>query len=591
MTGQVRAAAVDRAAQALYETAARLIPSQCDELPALIPLHDAAVAACAVNGDTKRADWESFRRAVVLWRYVIQAELGRKEAQTAVRALIRPADGSAVAAMAAFQAFCWLFGTVPAPQRVGQAELPALPFVPYPYQEHACALALEMMLEPPDPGRDLAVLKSRQTGLTTAFLHLDSWLWLTTPHLTMGLGSRAQSEVDVNPGSQNPHSLLGRCEAIVDRLPRFLQPPGYDLADKAMRQMGQWINPDNHARLDGEASSPHFSRSRTYMHLLVDEWAMWPDAEAVLAASAPNVKLLRIFLTTALPDQPAVEDFYDRMREAWPNRVLEIQWWEHPERDTTWEQAERTRLGDKLFAQEHELSFQADAERVIYGEWRDVPQGDYPFDPDWPLLGGIDFGRRDGTALVLMQCNPESDRARLLASYFSAGQTIDFYAPLMGGLMLSPHNYSRAELAWIARIGRWIRQAGGIAWFGDPAGLQLTQLANLSVIDVLERHGISVTVNEKVRSHEERQSAVRQMLRNCEVDRSGCRSLDDAMRKYRWPVLNVRATNAPKRAPIHRDSHLPTALEFLAVHRDVWSPRRRIPLTLPRHKGGWERTA
>jgi hypothetical protein len=76
VTGQVRAAAVDRAAQALYETAARLIPSQCDELPALIPLHDAAVAACAVNGDTKRADWESFRRAVVLWRYRIGSQRG-----------------------------------------------------------------------------------------------------------------------------------------------------------------------------------------------------------------------------------------------------------------------------------------------------------------------------------------------------------------------------------------------------------------------------------------------------------------------------------------------------------------------------------
>lgn len=580
---------VDRAATALQEAAARLMPGHCDELPAILPLHDALVAACAVNADTKLAAWHAYRQAIVLWRYVIQAEMHRREVRAAVRALIRPADGSAAAAMSAFTCFCWLFGTVPAPVHVGQADLPALPFVPYPYQEQACALALQLMLEPPDPGRDLAVLKSRQTGLTTAFLHLDSWLWLTTPHLTMGLGSRAQSEVDVNPGSQNPHSLLGRCEAIVARLPTFLQPPDFDLSDKTLRQMGQWINPHNHARLDGEASSPHFSRSRTYMHLLIDEWAMWPDAEAVLAASAPNVKLLRIFLTTALPDQPAVEDFYDRMKATWPERVLDIQWWEHPERDAVWEQAERTRLGDKLFAQEHELSFQADAERVIYPEWRDLSFGDFPFEPEWQLVGGIDFGRRDGTALIIAQRNPDTDRLRILASYFSAGQTIDFYAPLMGGLVLSPHTYSRAELAFIQKVQQWQQRSNRIAWFGDPAGQQITQIANMSVIGVLQRHGIEVMVNEKVRSHDERQSAVRQLLRNCEVDRTGCRSLDDAMRKYRWPVLNVRATNAPRRAPVHRDSHLPTALEFIAVHKDIWAPRRRIPLSLPRHQGAWER--
>jgi hypothetical protein len=155
--------------------------------------------------------------------------------QRRLKALITPTGGSAKAAIAACLAYCWLYGTLPA---TGDADLdlPRIIFVPFPYQERALALSLWLQLERPDLGKDFAILKSRQTGLTSLFLHRAAWRWHVAPTRT-GLGSRAESEVDKNPGTKNPHTLLGRVEAIVTAEPPYLRPKGFDLANKTFRQM------------------------------------------------------------------------------------------------------------------------------------------------------------------------------------------------------------------------------------------------------------------------------------------------------------------------------------------------------------------
>jgi len=580
--------ALQRAYRGLVEAARDLPEAIRAELPDLKPLHDAARDACAVNRADKRACWQQFVVAVRAWRYYLVPDEPDQAAETWLTRLVTPEDGSPAAATAAFLCFCWLVGTVPATDDPELVDLPGLPFIPFPYQELVAARALWLMLDRPDGAKDLGILKSRQIGLTTLFVHLFVWLWRLR-RVFLGLGSRAESEVDNNAGSRNPHTLMGRCETIVTNLPDCLVPPGVDLADKTTRQMLQWINPHNGARIDGEAAGINFTRDRTYGVLLVDEWAKWQNPESVIAASGPNVRLLRVLLTTPDPDTPAVEAFFKRISAAWSYRYVEIEWWEHPERDERWEQAQRTELGDKLFAHEHELSFQAEAERVIYSEWRNVRIGAFAFESDWEVIGGIDYGKRDGTGIIVAQVNPATDWLRILATHFSAGQTIDFYKPLMGALIASGvFTYSQEELEFIDLVQLWQRRSGGIAWFGDPAGEQITQIKDESVADSLRRSGIYVRSNEKIRSHEERQSACRQLLRTCEVNLPLCGALDYAMRRYRWPKLNANVAATPRRAPIHRESHLPTALEYIAVNKPLWAGGRMPVLPVRRHAASWE---
>lgn len=571
-------------AELLAAAVRRVLPER------LVALHDDAADACRRNDEDKLTRWRAYAAEMEWWRYQQRLNEADSDEQERLRRRITPADGSPTAAIAALLAYCWLYGTLPA---AGDPlyRLPRVNFVPYPYQELALAVALWLQLDPPDLGKDVAVLKSRQTGLTTAFLHEAVWRWHLEP-TRLGVGSYAESEVDKNPGTRNPHTLLGRCEAIIAAEPAYLRPKGFDLADKRLRQMLEIVNPENEARIDGEPARENFTSGRTYLKLLVDELAKWPFPDAILASSGGgNVVQQRVTLSTPTGDAPSVEAFYQRVKEEWPHRYLEIDWWEHPERDAAWERAARVTLGDDKFGIEHELSFQASAERVIYPEWRSVPQGDFDFDPDRKLCGGIDFGRRDGTALVLFQPPERSDggRVRILASHFSAGQTIEFYVPLMGGLVTSGvFVYSKAELEFIDLVQRWSRRAGGIAWFGDPAGEHLTQLRNESVVQILNRHGLYVRTNEKIRSHDERQDACRRLLRDCEVNTPLCRALDDSMRRYRWPKPNDRTTAGPRRQPVHRDSHLPTALEYAAVNRPLWAMLGVPAPKLQRHVAAYE---
>jgi hypothetical protein len=532
------------------------------------------------------ADWATFREAVRAWRYLILSVYDSQEDQLRDQIERKPKEAGDFASRVLV--WCWLFGTAEGDEREdGQR----IAFIPFPIQVEVLARFAALMLASPDKGRDLAILKSRQTGLTTLFVHIWSYLWAVT-RIRLGLGSYRADEVDKNPRSFNPHSLMGRCERLFDAMPTGMYlDQRQSLDTTTLRQEMQWINPDSRARLDGEAASEKFTRSRTYDTMLVDEWAMWRDPLTILASSHPNIKMVRVLLTTPAEGLTDLESYYDRIKEHFPYRYMEIHWWDHPERDEEWERAARIELGDARFDIEHGLSFQAAVEQAVYPEYSSVSKSDQlEFLAGEPLVGGIDYGRRDGTAILIGQVAP-TGRFRLLASHYSVGQEIAFYFPLMDGRKRSGQfHYTDEERAWIDRLAVWIARArpGGIEWFGDPAGEHITQIENKTVVSELARQAIYVTSSEALVSHDERQAAARKLLRRTEVSLLGCSSFDNAMKRYRYP--KQRLTSAiPNKRPIHQYSHLPAAFEYIAVHEKIWDQGGgRAALTLARQEMAWE---
>jgi hypothetical protein len=539
----------------------------------------------AATSPTKQpSDWTAFREAMLGWRYLVLAVYEGKEDQ--LLALVSAKPDHPLSFAGRCLVWCWLFGTAEGDERDDGDKIA---FIPWPIQVEILARFCWLMLARPDKGRDLAILKSRQTGITTLFVHIWCYLWVST-RIRLGLGSYRADEVDKNPRSLNPHSLLGRCERIFDAMPEgvYMDQRG-SLASSRLRQEMQWINPDTRARLDGEAASEQFTRSRSYDDMLVDEWAMWRDPLTILASSHPNIGMCRVLLTTPAEGLTDLESYYDRIKQHFPYRYMEVHWWDHPERDDEWERAARIELGDARFDIEHGLSFQAAVEQAVYPEWLTVRRADsLPFVPDFPLIGGIDYGRRDGTAILIGQVT-DRDWFRVLAAHYSVGQEIAFYYPLMDGRFRSGQfHYTDEERAWIDRLQVWLARTGGIEWFGDPSGENITQLANESVARDLAMQRIYVTSTPALQSHDERQAAARKLMRRTEISLDHCAALDNAMKRYRYP--KQRLTSAiPNKRPIHHYSHLPAAFEYIAVHEHIWDRgSTRLAPTLSRQAMAWE---
>jgi hypothetical protein len=507
-------------------------------------------AACRGGSDEKLGLWRAYRRAQLLSRGAVRAHDEDAGMWPALREQCRRSVGF----------FSRTYADIYEPARSARGGAPDIPFVPYPHQEWATGLVLELLRV----GGTGAIGKGRQEGLTWGLLITLIWLWLFRDGMKLGVGSRTEDNVDKNPGSQNKDSLFGRMEYVVEGLPEFLRPRGYRLGDANQRQMLQWINPENGNTITGEAAGPMFSQSRTYGFMLIDEMAKWKFQESVLSGTQPNC-WARLLLSAPDVEAEATKAAFEQVRASSPRFFLDLPWTVHPERGSDWADGERRALGSsQLFEQLHNLSWDSASDRRIYPEFDSVSLGSFPYRPDWPCFGGIDFGRTNNTALVWAQQAPATGRWRLLASTMRAGEPIEFFLPFFGKPVEGRFQYTEDELRLIDLVRQW--STGGVAWFGDPAGVQMTQLANTSVIGTLQQYGVTIGVNPRMRSHDERQTRTKILLRGAECNQPLCGLLIRAMKAYRRPIRQANSTTVTKK-PVHDwSSDLATALEYLATN-------------------------
>jgi hypothetical protein len=370
-----------------------------------------------------------------------------------------------------------------------------LPFILFEYQKEL----IRWLIDHIESGTDGLVEKSRDMGMSwVIFVWVTVWYWNFNDGINLLIGSYKEALVD----NRTKDSLFGMIDYAVESLPKWLLPKGFR-KDKHRTQM-KLVNPVNNNLIAGDTMNPEFGRGTRKTAILFDELGTWDYAKDAWEGCGDSTTC-RIANST-----PKGYNYYAMLRDSGID-VGTFHWSMHPLKDEAWYEFECQRRTPEAVAQELDISYNKSQEGRVYYEWNDtyVSKGQYPYDPDLNLYVGWDFGKTDDTALVWVQIDPSTGRLRVLDAYKNTGKNIDFYVPIITGILPSDgYKYSQADLDIIDRHKNW--KIG--THFGDPAGRFQNQVSNETVITVLKANGILVNFRDEWKEFNVRKTAVRDYL-------------------------------------------------------------------------------
>jgi hypothetical protein len=193
---------------------------------------------------------------------------------------------------------------------------PKLPFILYPFQVDAL---LELINA--TNNHDILVEKSRDMGASWLCVIALAWCWQFRTMQSFLFVSRDEKYVD---RKGNPKALFWKFDFLIDNLPQWLRPVGYDSASKEFRTHMHALNPENGSVIDGESTTKKVARGDRRTAILLDEFAAVDQGHSVLSATR-DATPCRIFNSTPEGTHNA---FYD-MRQT-NIRKLRLHWTQHP---------------------------------------------------------------------------------------------------------------------------------------------------------------------------------------------------------------------------------------------------------------------
>lgn len=252
--------------------------------------------------------------------------------------------------------------------------------------------------------QDLLTDKSRDMGVSWMVLSWILWHWLFDPSFNALIGSRKEDFVD----NYLPDSAFGKLHYMLERLPKWILPDGFDL-DKHRTYL-KIINPESGNTIQGESANADFSRQGRYSVILLDEFAFWPWAASVWTATADSAPC-RLVVST--PN--GTENKFAELRHSGKIKVRSLHWPLHPHKDEAWYEAEKSRRTPKEVAQELDLDYEASGLQRVFslktnttlrrnvivpafdlpGEYGSDKHGVTKFRHAWRMTGGFDYGTRN----------------------------------------------------------------------------------------------------------------------------------------------------------------------------------------------------
>lgn len=445
-----------------------------------------------------------------------------------------------------------------------------LPFNLFPFQEDL----VKDIVEAIDTGNDLFIEKCREMGATYVVLAVFLWYWLYVPGSNFLLGSRKAASVD-NRGSgtndrgersNKEESLFGKIEYMLDRLPAFLLPVGFDSRKHSTYMSIK--NPASGNVISGESSNQNFSRGGRYKAVLHDEFAFWENDTAAWGSTADTTNC-RIVITT-----PGIRPCKaKRLRfgtDGEKIKIVSLEYHLDPRKNAAWVQREKERRSAEDFAREIMINWDVSVVGRVYPEIEHTTIGQYPYNPDWPLYVTWDFGL-DGLPVQWWQKNLKNGLWRIVESYKTENMPIQYILPLFPGNKVdSMFSYDEDFLSIQPIVSLWKRAIH----VGDPdvAKRSLISKEKSSTRKELEKAGIYVQTNPKANDFATRREKTKVFLqKGIEVnDTPGNTIWMESIREARYPqrAEGSQATSAVT-LPIHDwTSHHRTATEYLAVNVD-----------------------
>lgn len=426
------------------------------------------------------------------------------------------------------------------------------PFILYPFQEEM----VEWINKHIDDGRDGLVEKSREMGVTWLFMTVFVWRWLFSENFNGLIGSYKQEKVD----DRTKDSLFGMIDYQLKSLPKWMLPKRFSF--KAHRFSMKLANPENNNLIKGDTMNPEFSRGSRRSVIFLDEGAYWEYFQDAWDASADTANC-RITVST-----PQGYNAFAALRNSGQIDIKTLIWNLHPLKDEKWYEYEKSRRTDENIAQELDISYQRSPKGRVYPEWDLVEYGEFPYDPSLTLYVSWDFGMSDDTAMIWWQRDRDTNKMRIVDCYWNNGKTIDFYVPLITGVMPSNgYVYSKRDLELIESHKNWSRGTH----FGDPAGRFRNQVVNTTVLDVLKNNGIFVNFKDQWKEFEIRIPAAKMIMKEGllinKTNRTG--HLNICMINSQYAEIQrggMSIINSTKMKPRHdANSHLRSAFEYGAL--------------------------
>ena len=475
------------------------------------------------------------------------------------------------------------------------------PFIPYPYQVQGMQVFDQVVLGKHRAQR-LNVLwdKARGVGFTYAMLAAAYHGWLYRTGLR---GTVLTEKWDKADKTHSLNTLFGKLDLFFRSTPSWKIPEGFRSQGErgASRLKGTLHNPSNGSIISTEPPTATATRSGREAYVAIDEGAFQEYLEELVGTAIETTLHILLWSTASWQMGQQWQGMVDQARKDASGKsvLIEIDPWEHPAHDKTWEHETRamfTAMGlAEIFEVEHmrnpgvsgTLVYKNQVDRCpIVPEWHD---------PHRPLNVSVDPGVADPTAWVFWQTyfRDGKKRIRVIDSYEIAKMPVEFHAHLITGIEpRPPQGDFPGDDAWPlwaegffgeteAYFMDWLREVppSMVNYYGDPAILvkdfsheSFAIKINEITADIREAAGItplpvfplgaSWKPLYKRNSFHERRTGARKALMYTEFsDRDGALLVKDALSKTRLQEMTEKAVNAP--GHIHdRNSHRVQAFEF-----------------------------
>lgn len=425
------------------------------------------------------------------------------------------------------------------------------PFILFDFQKQAIREAVAAI----DSGYDFFIEKSREMGISwLIFCYLALWYWLFRESTNGLLGSYKEKLVD----DRTIDSLFGKIDYAIMALPKWMLPAGFNM--KKHRTKLKLIHPNGNI-ITGDTMNPQFGRGSRKTFIMFDELGFWDYAQDAWESAGDSTNC-RIANST-----PAGYNFYAMLRETNIKRIT-LHWRLHPLKDEQWYNYEKSRRTEEEVAQELDISYSRSKTGRVYPEWLDdknVETGLYPYDENKPLFVSWDFGKTDDTAIIWIQ--PGLNEWHIVDTYRNTGKNIDFYIPIINGIILGDNKYDYTEEE--QKIINEHRNWKPATHFGDPAGRFTSQVSDESVIDVLKRYGIRVNFQDAWKEFNVRKSAAKRLImdRIKVNDNKRTKYFSMCMGQAAYPQVKVQGVGEVRSDKPKHDwtSHYRSSFEYLAL--------------------------
>lgn len=470
-----------------------------------------------------------------------------------------------------FNAFLWTYD--PRPDRGS----PDKPFCTYDRQNDYLRW-LERTYRTPHNVSGL-VDKARDVGFSFTTIGWIVWHWLFDDGFNAKIGSRKEEYVDKKG---DPDCLFYKAEYMLNRLPNWLLPPGFDMAKN--RRFMMIDRPDKPNTISGESANPDFGRAGRQSFVLMDEFGFWPWARPSWEACGESAHF-RLAGTTPPPSGTGSHAYKLRAGQSGRVEVFTFDYTAVPWKDSRWIQQAKEGKSEDEFKREVMRSYQGSTSSRVYAkEWYLVKRDDrLTYNPDLPLYVSMDFGY-DGLAIIWWQKNHKTNWNYVIDAYWNKNQPIDFYLPFISGTIGQGYKYETWELKLIAKHKEWKRPT---AYFGDPDVKKRSLETGRSLRDYLSQapNFIYVQTHEWTAqlTHYNIRENCKVAMKRLSINPEAAAMLDWAMENARYPEpREASESTATTKKPVHDDtSHLRTAFEYYIINEPQFDDAASDPNLIP----------